>query len=610
MPDKTRFGLKAGTIKNCRDLLVRAGLNPFYLALLVVMSFILAFLEGVSTVLLLPLAKGALSLDFGFVKEVPVIKRLFSMLPAQFTASNTAIFIMIATLLFIIVMMKNALKYGSALIAAGQSKKVLFNIKREIFRRYMLFGKLFYDRTHLSYLMSVIQSDSAFPVQIITGLVSFLEGLLTLAVYLIILLKISWVMTLCALTLIPVIDISLRWLIKKIRAASVYQIEARNFFQRHIYNVLTCMPLVKSYRSEEAEIGEFARRADKVAKLDYGMAKKQALIAPIQEIITMAAILVIAVAMFISVSVGRGNAAGLLVFFYVLRKAMANFGIFTHIKTSFAQMGGPISTVEDILSDENKYFITGGDRTFPGLAGSIEIKDLAFSYIPGHPVLQGITFSMEKGKATAIVGATGSGKTTLISLIMRFYDCPPGTIFIDGTDIREYSLKTLMQHVALVSQDTLLFADTIKNNIAYGVEKKKADACLIDAAKKAQLYDFIARLPDGLNTPIGERGVRLSGGERQRLAIARALMKGSEILILDEATSSLDSVTEHLIQEAIDEAIKGRTAIVIAHRLSTIKKADKIVVLEHGKLVEEGSLQELLDKKGKFFTYWEAQKFY
>ncbi|MEI6863153.1 MAG: ATPase, T2SS/T4P/T4SS family [Candidatus Omnitrophota bacterium] len=208
-----------------------------------------------------------------------------------------------------------------------------------------------------------------------------------------------------------------------------------------------------------------------------------------------------------------------------------------------------------------------------------------------------------------VVGPTGSGKTTLISLIMRFYDCPKGAILLDGEDVREFTVKSVRRHIALVSQETLLFNDSIRNNLSFGLDREVSDDELIVVAKKARIYDLIASLPDGIDTEVGDRGIKLSGGEKQRVAIARALLKGSSILILDEATSSLDSKTESLIQDAVDSAIQNKTAIIIAHRLSTIKNADKIVVVEGGRVVEEGGLVELLEKKGKFYGYWQAQKF-
>ena len=209
----------------------------------------------------------------------------------------------------------------------------------------------------------------------------------------------------------------------------------------------------------------------------------------------------------------------------------------------------------------------------------------------------------------AIVGPTGSGKTTLISLLLRFYDCPSSSILVDGVDIKEFNIKSLRNHIAFVNQDVMLFNDTLRNNIIYGFREEISDDVLLEVIRKARLDDLLNKLPDGLDTLIGDKGVKLSGGEKQRVAIARVLIRKSEILILDEATSSLDSKTEAFVHEAIDEAVKGKTSIVIAHRLSTIKNADKIVVLEDGKIVEHGSLNALLKKKARFYSYWAAQKF-
>jgi ABC-type multidrug transport system fused ATPase/permease subunit len=213
---------------------------------------------------------------------------------------------------------------------------------------------------------------------------------------------------------------------------------------------------------------------------------------------------------------------------------------------------------------------------------------------------------MQKGQTTALVGASGAGKTTLADLIPRFYDPNRGNILIDGVDLREFEIHSLRQRMAIVSQDTFIFNTSVRNNIAYGLENVPFEK-IIEAAQLANAWEFIREMPEGLETILGDRGIRLSGGQRQRIAIARALLRDPEILILDEATSALDSVTERLIQESLAKLSVGRTVIAIAHRLSTIIRADKVVVLEEGRIVEEGTYQELLELRGKLWKYHQMQ---
>jgi ABC-type multidrug transport system fused ATPase/permease subunit len=298
-----------------------------------------------------------------------------------------------------------------------------------------------------------------------------------------------------------------------------------------------------------------------------------------------------------------------MVYFYIVMNASSKFGTLSGFRGTLAAATGPLSEVRRIFTEEGKFFVRGGSKHFTGIGSEIACKDLSFSYDDDRTVLSHISFILPKGAMTAIVGPTGAGKSTLINLFMRYYDCPPQSIFVDGTDIREFTLESYLEHVALVSQETLLLHDSLRNNILYGIRREVGDAELNSVLKQARLTDFIGKLSQGVDTLIGDRGVRLSGGEKQRVSIARALLKGADILILDEATSSLDSETEKLIQEAIDEAVQGRTSIVIAHRLSTIRNADKIVVVQDGTIAEEGDLETLLQNKGAFSRLWEQQKF-
>jgi subfamily B ATP-binding cassette protein MsbA len=247
-----------------------------------------------------------------------------------------------------------------------------------------------------------------------------------------------------------------------------------------------------------------------------------------------------------------------------------------------------------------------GARPFPGLQKEIAFRGVSFEYRPGEPVLSEIQFSVPRGSVVALVGPSGAGKTTLLDLLARFYDVTAGSITIDGTDIRDFPLRGLRSALGIVSQETILFHDTVRANIAYGSSNPSQDE-IERAAVAAHAHGFISRLPQGYDTVVGERGTELSGGQRQRLAIARAILRDPPILVFDEATSALDTESERLVQEAIDRLLEGRTVFVIAHRLSTIQRADQILVLDGGRIVERGTHSTLLDQGGLYRHLYELQ---
>jgi subfamily B ATP-binding cassette protein MsbA len=256
------------------------------------------------------------------------------------------------------------------------------------------------------------------------------------------------------------------------------------------------------------------------------------------------------------------------------------------------------------VMDEKKEIDTG-KKKLQKIIGHIEFKNVTFSYDKiKKPVLENINFQIKPGEKIALVGKSGGGKTSLVNLIPRFYDLDSGSILIDKTNITDIKLNDLRHHLSLVSQDTILFNDTIYNNIAYGSLKNTDSKKVKQAAKAANALEFIDKLPNGFNHKIGDRGVRLSGGQKQRIAIARAILKNAPILLLDEATSALDSESEKLVQQALDNLMYGRTSIVIAHRLSTVKNADRIVVIDNGEIVEVGTHQNLIKSKKYYFRLY------
>ena len=265
-----------------------------------------------------------------------------------------------------------------------------------------------------------------------------------------------------------------------------------------------------------------------------------------------------------------------------------------------------ITRVFNILDREVSIKDKPSALTLADFRESIEFKDIGFSYDKEKQVLKGVNIKLVKGRVLAIVGMSGAGKSTLLSLLPRFYDPEKGSILIDGQDIREFTIDSLRSHIGIVTQETILFNDTVGNNIAFGRPDAKIED-IIEASKAANSHNFIMRMPDAYDTVIGDRGIKLSGGEKQRIAIARALFKDPPILILDEATSQLDTESERLVQEAINRLMANRTVFVIAHRLSTVEHADTIVVLDGGRIIETGDHKELLGKSGMYKRLYELQ---
>lgn len=586
------------------------GINPSYFLFSALLYLSAAFLEGAGVALLLPLARGVIHMNFNFVRDNAVLKPAIDMLSRFLNITDFTIFLLLIAVVFAAMLLKNIFKYLASISVAYLGRRFSNNMKKAIFNRYLSFGKAFFDKNNEGYLHNLVVDFTHIISQRIIFINTLLSNLFMFVVYIILMFTISWKLTVFIILFSPVSYFSVRWLIERIRATSKSYASARNILSRKLFNVLSCIPLVKANASEDKEKEEFSRMAKDISTLEFSIDKKYYLLQPVQEVMMFALMLLLVVVVGLIVVKSGQDVSGFLVYFYLLRRLVIGLDVFNNFKGSLAIISGPMAEVSKIIDDKDKFFVKDGNKKFEGLRKSIDFKNLNFHYHHTKPILSDIAFSIEKGKVTAIVGPTGVGKTTLINLIMRFYDCPPSSILLDGVDIRQFSIKSLMGHIALVSQDTFLFNDTLKKNITYGANGNITEEKIMAVLKKARLYDFVMSLPEKLDVHIGDRGIKLSGGEKQRVSIARALLKGAEILILDEATSSLDTNTEKLVQETVAEVIKDKTSIVIAHRLSTIKHADKIVVIDDGKLVEEGSLQELLEKKGRFYRYWEDQKFY
>jgi len=573
-------------------------------------SLTAAFFAGVSASLLILLTKGLVERDFAFVWRTPLLEGAMGEFLKPVLVGNLELFILVVGLVFLSACMKSVFAYAASLASLYQSNQLTHQVRTSLYSRYLSYGKLFFDRSNIGSLMDPLTRSTYMIRDMLTRLGKSFISFFILLVYVAIMFVISWKLTLLVLLIFPFVNYFIKPVVGKISEASTEVKDSYRTLMEKISNVFSCVPLVKSYAGEDEESKAFDAVSSQVSALHLKMGKRQALVVPLQEILILVSlVLLTSVMAYLSMRGQFGEVTVFLVYLYLLRVSMNAFSDLAQFSAMLASVRGPISEILGALNVQDKPVIRDGIEQFRGLKERIDFHHLSFSYVREIPILKDLSFSAKRGKMTAIVGATGSGKTTLIHLLLRFYDVPAGTITLDGVDIRNFTLQSLTSHMAFVSQETLLFNDTLRHNIAYGLNGKLREQDLIESTKKARLYGFIKSLPEQFDTLVGDRGVKLSGGEKQRVALARAFLKGSEILLLDEATSALDTQTEQLIQEAIDEAVKDRTALVVAHRLSTIRHADHIVVIEEGRLVEEGPLAELLERKGRFHQYWAAQKF-
>ena len=429
----------------------------------------------------------------------------------------------------------------------------------------------------------------------------------TLIVYIISMFVISWQLSIVALILFGVLSLFISKFGIKVRELSFPTSQAYSSFASGTLEFINGIRTIQTSCTQQFERERFYKNSVDLRKTHLNLFSYMSLVRPLAESISTAILIgIILVAFNFLVIEGKLEISALLTLMFVLFRMMPLVQQVNGIRTELAGYAGSYSKIRSVLQQEDKVYLLNGDREFKSLKRSIDFLSVYFSYSSDQPILKDINLSIKRGKTTAFVGTSGAGKTTLADLVPRLYDPTQGQILVDDVELRDLEINSFRSKMAIVSQDTFIFNASVRDNIAYGVDLVD-EIELQEAAKQANALDFILAMPEAFDTVLGDRGVRLSGGQRQRIAIARALLRKPEILILDEATSALDSVTERLIQESLENLSKGCTVIMIANRLSTIVRADNVVVLEKGEIVEQGSYQELIEKKGSLWKYHQMQ---
>lgn len=521
------------------------------------------------------------------------------------------LFLAMGIMLFIFLVLRPPVEYYRQYYAQWVGSKILYDIRDQLFDHIQKLSLRYYANTRAGEVISrVIHDVEQTKTFVITGLMNLWLDLFTILIAIVIMLTLDVPLTIVSIILFPLYGFSIKYFYGRLRHLTRSRSQALAEVQGYLHERVQGIPVIRSFAIEDHEQKLFDKQNSNFLQkaLDHTNwnAKTFAVVNTITDI---APLLVIGYAGY-QVIQGDLTVGTLVAFVAYIDRLYNPLRRLVNSSTTLTQALASMDRVFEFIDE--KYDIVDGPNAVEckNVSGNMSFENVTFSYgddDDDQVVLKDINLNIQSGETVALVGMSGGGKSTLVSLIPRFYDVTGGRILLDGTDIRSYKVRSLRDKIGMVHQDTFLFSESVKHNILLG-KPGATDEEIMEAAKAANAHEFIENLPQGYDTKVGERGVKLSGGQKQRIAIARVFLKNPPLLIWDEATSALDLESEHLIQESLEELAKSRTTFIVAHRLSTITHADKIVLIEHGEIVEVGTHAELMSQKGHYFNLFQVQQ--
>lgn len=515
---------------------------------------------------------------------------------------------MISLLLVVFTLVKGVAEYFSTYLMARIGQSSVLRLRQDLYSHLLEQSATFFERHRTNYLVSrLVTSAAAIETAVTSTFRDMLRESFTLIAFLAASFYYSWRMTLGSLVIAPVIAVLTAKFGRALRNLARESFEGSKQLTDTAQEALSNQGIVKAYRAEQREAERFTDVAKRIVKANLRSASIAGASPPTIEMI---GILFVVLLLFFGqreIVAGRMNTAQFLTFLFFLFRSYDPMRKLSRLQNSMEQALAAAHHVWEVMDEDAAIQQKPGARELPVLKQQIELRNVSFGYAnESRAVLRDVSLTIKAGTMVALVGESGGGKSTLTKLLPRFHDPRDGAVWWDEADIRDVTIASLRKQIALVTQETVLFNDTVRHNIAYG-KPEATEAEIEEAAAIAFAHEFIRELPNGYDTIVGERGIFLSGGQRQRLAIARAVLVNAPVLILDEATSALDAESERLVQRAIGNLVRNRTTIVIAHRLSTVRRADVIVVMEAGRIIETGTHAELLAQGGQYRKLYELQ---